>query len=74
MKIVQVGLLLDIIGVIIIFYYGLPQNVQKQNGYVESGELTIEQIKENKIMRNKAIFGLVFVVIGFLLQIISTIN
>ena len=66
MTLAQIGLLLDIIGAIIIFFYGLPQKPQEQDGYAESGDLTENQKKINFKIKTLAYFGIGFIVIGFI--------
>lgn len=73
MTLAQIGLLLDIIGAIIIFFYGLPQKPQEQDGYVESGDLTENQKKINFKIKTLAYFGIGFIVIGFIFQFIYSI-
>lgn len=67
-----IGLFLDLIGVLLLFKFGLPSNVDK-NGYIG---LILEQEDENEKLKWKKYnfwskIGLGFILIGFILQIIS---
>lgn len=69
-----VGLCLDILGVIIIFIYGLPSDVSK-DGY---STFTIENpdpIEVKKFNRYKLMsrIGLGLILLGFVVQVISNI-
>jgi len=74
MSITQIGLLLDIAGCIIIFRYGLPQKPQETDDYIESGPLTTNQIKANKIITFVAYVGLFFLILGFVFQFIGSLS
>lgn len=68
-----IGLTFDIIGIIVLFKYGLPQEINKHG----HGYLIVEQEdEEEKIKWEKYYFrsklGLTSLIIGFILQIIST--
>ena len=70
------GLLLDIIGVLILFKYGLPSKLKEHGGGLlleeNSKEENIRIAKNNKIIK-WAYFGLILLSIGFLLQFIGTL-
>jgi hypothetical protein len=64
------GLILDIIGVLIVFYYGLPSKVKitRKTVFHQSKE----QENDEKRIRRKAQIGLALIVLGFILQFIGT--
>ena len=67
-----IGLIFDLIGVLLLFKYGLPSNVDK-NGYIP---LILEQEDEDEKKKWKTYnlwskIGLGFISIGFIFQIIS---
>lgn len=62
----SVGLVFDIVGVLLIFFYALP--VTNGKARESSNEPTDEEVaKSNKIAR----FGLGLLVLGFVLQLLS---
>ena len=67
-----IGQLLDIAGVIILFYTGLPFKLPERNLYIEE-EITPEQIIKDKKQKGFAYLGLALLLIGFVLQFIGTI-
>lgn len=71
----QIGLVLDIVGVIILFEYGLPSKVKDTDGYLLLGDETdSSNIKrKNKQVRFMAYLGLILILLGFIFQFISTI-
>ena len=63
------GLALDIGGVILLFIYGLPAEVRKEQIiYWGEGKEQVEKWKHYKKLSN---LGLILLVIGFLLQLVS---
>lgn len=70
-----VGLSLDIVGVIMIFYFGISPNFYDQNKetlYI--GTMTPQMQRKAKIYKRLSIFGLFLCILGFLIQIIVTIS
>ncbi len=68
----SIGLSLDIIGVILLFFFGLNKNISKGGTIHLVIEQTDETEKEQwKFYNWMSILGLVLVVIGFLIQIAS---
>ena len=66
MTLAQIGLLFDIIGALIIFFYGLPKKPQEQDGYVEAGDITEDQKKINSRIRIIAYIGILLIIIQFI--------
>jgi len=68
----SIGLILDIIGAIIIYKFGLPENVDRSGTtYLISDEVDKnEKDKAKKYDRNSS-WGISFLIIGFMLQGIS---
>ncbi len=67
------GLFLDIIGVTLVYIYGLPSRVN--NGAVlaieTSQEYEVNRLRKNKIIKIKSWSGYVFLMTGFILQFLS---
>lgn len=66
------GQLLDIIGVIILFYTGLPFKMPERELYIEEKIKPEQEIKDNK-QKRMAYLGLTLLLIGFGLQFIGTL-
>jgi hypothetical protein len=64
------GLIIDIIGVVMVFLWGLPIQLPERDLYVKE-TITEEQEEKNKIQKIKAYAGLGFILAGFFLQLIS---
>ncbi len=59
----SIGLILDIIGVIMLFIYGLPSKIKEQD-YIGK-----EETKEDIRVKKMAYIGLSFILFGFILQL-----
>lgn len=66
------GLIIDIIGVIIIFKNGLPFDPKILDSYVEIEILESEKPKLQK-QKKCAYFGLILLIIGFVLQLLGNV-
>ena len=64
----QIGLLLDIAGVVLLFRYGLPSGYDISMGKSMSGELPEDQKKKNRRITIGAYTGLFLLILGFALQ------
>jgi hypothetical protein len=69
-----IGLTFDIIGVLMLFKYGLPSNLDK-NGHIS---IVLEQVDDDEIHKYKkyeqlSYLALVSIIIGFILQGLSTL-
>ncbi len=67
------GLLCDITGAILLFKFGLPENISKK-GHIN---LILEQIDENEKRKAKKYdlwgkIGLILIIIGFVFQLLSS--
>ncbi|NIK93642.1 hypothetical protein GZ212_15890 [Mangrovimonas sp. CR14] len=71
----SIGLIFDIIGVIMLFKYGLPADVSK-DGYIGLAiqETNYEDIRKWKKYNFWSRFALVLLILGFMLQIISNVT
>jgi|LGVE01.1.fsa_nt_gb hypothetical protein len=68
----SIGLLLDIAGAVLIFKYGLPEKVDRDGAiYVVSGGEGEKEIQKAKKYDRWAKVGIVCLIIGFSLQLIS---
>jgi hypothetical protein len=70
----SVGLILDIIGVLLLFKYGLPSKVSSAPIRVleESTMEEQQRIIKNRKIRFRANFGLSLIIFGFILQFVGT--
>lgn len=71
----SIGLVIDIIGVWILFKYGLPSNLKEHGGAELRDEPPEEeQVREkaNKKIKLMARLGLSLLILGFLFQLIGT--
>lgn len=71
----SVGLILDIIGVLMLFEYGLPSKLRERGGSLsleESSEDEKERILHNKKIVCRSYIGLSLIILGFILQLIGT--
>ena len=70
-------LLADIVGVILLYKYGLPANVRKTGGQAilfPGGKSQEDAEKEFQPYKRKSLLGLGCLIVGFILQIISNFN
>ena len=73
----SIGLFLDIVGVILLFFFGLPNYVNPGGKDIDalteiaSGARTPEGEKRWKLHRWLSVVGLVLLIFGFALQIVS---
>ena len=70
----SVGLFLDIIGVILLFFFVLPSRVSEGPPYLSFGEdpdSTKQRKKQRKRYQRVSWFALVLLILGFALQIVS---
>ena len=68
-----IGLSLDIIGVLLIYFFGLPSNFNKVDVRATEGDISnTDKLKNIKIKWYSRI-GIILVGIGFLLQFISNL-
>lgn len=68
------GLILDIIGAIFIFKFGLPKEISRSGGsYRISEEVNPNIISKTKKYDDLNKLGLIFLILGFALQLISSI-
>ena len=68
------GLALDILGVILLFFFGLPSRVSEGPPYLSFGEdpdSTKQRKKQRKRYQRVSWFALVLLILGFALQMVS---
>ena len=66
------GQLLDIVGVIILFFTGLPYKFPKLTGYSVVEPEDKDLPSKDKIQKRHAYTGLTIILIGFILQLLGT--
>ena len=68
----SVGLALDILGVILLFLYGLPEEISKTGArHLVLEDEEKEEVEKWKRYKKKSYLGLALLVIGFSLQLVS---
>jgi len=67
----SLGLILDIIGVVILFFYGLPSKFHTPPKLLLEQGLNKDELLENKKIQSRANRGLILIAIGFILQVVS---
>lgn len=68
----NIGLILDIVGVIILFRYGLPSVETKNLHLLVTRHPDEKQKRQNRIAERMAKTGLYSLIAGFIFQIIGT--
>ena len=69
-----IGLCLDLVGVLLLFFYSLPINISHKSGvtfYLTEEQPIVNNKNKKRYKLTKA--ALIFICLGFLLQIIGTI-
>ena len=66
------GLSLDIVGVILLFRFGLPPNVRRSGAIHVTFDVDEDEVRKAKHYDRISWSALIFIVLGFLLQIVST--
>ncbi len=70
------GLILDIVGILFLFKYGLPSLIKEHGGGLlleENSEEEKTRIADNNKITRRAYLGLTLLLIGFLFQYIGTL-
>lgn len=68
----SIGLALDMLGIIIIFFFGISPRLDiKGNTYRVSGEVDENEIRKAKIYKLLSWIGLILIFMGFLFQFIG---
>ena len=64
----SIGLVLDIIGVIMLFYFGLPSKIEENATCLITSDEPQDSIeKNNKYIRKMAYVSLAFLIVGFMM-------
>lgn len=67
----SIGLFLDILGVVLLFIYGLPKDMAKDGHQFITANPTDESVRKYKLYNRLSYVALAMLIIGFLLQIVS---
>jgi len=68
----SIGLILDIIGVLLIFFFGIPRKIDTGGSiFLVTGKENTDEKKSVKLYNFLSHLGLIFVFIGFALQLVS---
>lgn len=74
---VHIGLIFDVLGAVILYFYGLPSDIVNERGpslIAEHDDKTLAAIqKHNARIKLRSRIGLSFIGIGFLLQLIGSL-
>jgi hypothetical protein len=63
------GLILDIVGALIIFHYGLPQNIDRSGKvYIVTSEVDETEKSQANFFDRMSLFGISLLVLGFIMQ------
>jgi hypothetical protein len=71
-----IGLIFDIIGVFMLFLYGLPSRIEPSGdllGLEESTDEELKREKKNRRIKILAFIGLSFIFLGFIFQLLGEI-
>jgi hypothetical protein len=66
-----IGLLTDIVGVILLFIYGLPSKMIEPPKLLLESDIDDADLKKNAFITRMSYLGLSLLIIGFMLQLIS---
>ena len=69
----NIGLLLDIIGVFLLFVYGLPSKISRSQSVLLIREITPKEKKQAVRIYIMAHFAIVILIAGFILQLLGNI-
>lgn len=69
----NIGLSLDIIGVIMLFFFGLPSTISKLNPTLQIRKFTKKEKRKIIISFFMSHIAIVFIVVGFIFQLIDNI-
>ena len=71
-----IGLIFDIIGVLMLFQYGLPSRFEPSSDSIvieESIDDELKRNKKNRCIKILAFIGLAFICLGFIFQLLGAI-
>jgi hypothetical protein len=70
-----IGLILDIIGVLMLFRYGLPSEIEIGDIIIanESTDSELKRGNKNRRIKKLAYIGLSFILLGFIFQLLGAI-
>lgn len=75
-QLTPIGLLLDMLGIVLLFIYGLPSKIEKTTSgvglQIEEGEIIRIKAK-NKTIHFWSYFGLGLLILGFFLQFFDSV-
>jgi len=66
-----IGLVTDIIGVILLFMYGLPSKIVGPPVRIVEQDITDEEQNKNSFITKMSYFGLSLLILGFIFQLIG---
>jgi len=70
-----IGLIFDLIGVILLFIYGLPAQIDRSGTtHLVTGHIDKEEVAKGKFYDKMGKLGLVCVIVGFLFQLVANLT
>lgn len=70
----NLGLLLDIIGVILVWKFGVPNNIRPEGeSFLLIGKGNKKEIQKTKIYKIWQTIGLILIILGFVFQFVGNI-
>jgi hypothetical protein len=67
-----IGLITDILGVILLFLYGLPSKVVEPPKLLLEGDVGDDDQKKNEFIKKMSYLGLALLILGFTFQLVAT--
>ncbi len=68
----SIGLVLDIIGAILLFFFGLPPKIDPEGKIrLIASQRDEDEIRRGKIYKIMSPTGIILIIIGFILQLVS---
>ena len=69
LSLTQIGLLLDILGVIFLFFFGLPPSFSpKGHSFLIDPQIDNKQVLKGRVFKALSFSGLTLILLGFILQ------
>jgi hypothetical protein len=69
-----VGLIFDIAGVILLYFFGLPSKYNSGDVIIMEGEISKEDKCKNKLIKIFSAIGIFLILIGFVIQLIGNLR
>lgn len=68
----SIGLVMDIVGAILLWKYGLPEAISREgHDFLLTGQVNVDEIAKAKTYDNWSKLGLALLIAGFVFQLVS---